>query len=169
MRRLSSGISRYIWYDESARFLVLSNHSNVFLSLQQKTSLHNVGSSLTQGADVDTKASELPVVTDDALHYLTYLLSNRLHFLILKYELNNEVAGWNELAKYSVAVEALHLVVFSFPESVATVLLILRLKPAAPHIVELNEIGLHVPARQALEPAKTPAFPNRSVVYSKIS
>lgn len=56
--RLSNRFSLYMWYDEpQARFLVLSKHSQALFSFQQKTTLHNVGSPLSDAEHVDTEPS----------------------------------------------------------------------------------------------------------------
>lgn len=49
--------------------------------------LYKVGSPLTQAEIVDSEAFELLVATHEALRHLTFLSFDRLHFLILKYEL----------------------------------------------------------------------------------
>lgn len=51
-----------------------SGRSEGLQSLQQKTSLHNVGSPIAHAEGVDIEAFERLVAGGDSLPYLTYLL-----------------------------------------------------------------------------------------------
>lgn len=83
-----------MWYDVSrACFLVLSKRSDWFSSLQQKEPLFNVGSPINEAEGVDTEAL-VSAATSDTLSYLTYLMLDLYHFLILNYELYPENEEW---------------------------------------------------------------------------
>lgn len=83
------------------------------------------GSPLSQAGGVCTKAFKQPVVTDDALHYLIYLLLDTRYFLIPNHKLHAEGEKLDELAVHG---DVLRPIFCSLPESFAKVLGAMRPK-----------------------------------------
>lgn len=168
--RLSNAIETYMSYEESqSRFLVIARRSKRFLSLQQKTSLRNVKSPLVQSENVDTEALKLPDATNIALHYRTYFLFNRFHFVILDYELYAHGAIWNELAKYAVHCDAPLLISCSLPVVVATVL---RNRTSGACYFKRHWARRRLSASSCTTGFRSFRYscvPNRSVVHTKLS
>lgn len=106
--------------------------------MQQRTSVRTVVLLITQTERVNTRTFELPVATDSALYLPTYLLLDRLLFLVLNYELFANGAEYGELSIYLVYSNTVPPIFRSHPEPVGTVLRIVRPMSAAQGVVELN-------------------------------
>lgn len=155
----------------SSSVLRTTNAIQGFLSLEHKTSLCDVGSQLAQAESVDIEAFEVPVASDPGLRYLTYCLPTVFNpsCSIITLWIVCWGAARDELEKYAVHGNG-HLPVFCYlSDSFATVLGILHPRPAPPHLVELDEKFLPVPAPQSPEPPMNPVFLNGSVLHIKLS
>lgn len=90
-----------------------------------------LGLPFTLAESVHFEAVELPVATEDDLCFLNYLLFDPLPYFIPNYDLYSEGVKCEEPVKYTVHGDALSPIFCSFPQSVATVLGIVRTKPRA--------------------------------------
>lgn len=140
-----------MWYYLSrARFLALSNHFEGFAPIKQKMWPRNLSPSSTQADIVDPREFEMPVLDDNSLHSLTYLLFDFLHFVMLIYGLYAEDKKSEEHWKQVEACDACLPIIFSFPVPSVRVSGTVHQRPAAPSTVEVNKDGLQFPVLQTL-------------------
>lgn len=116
-----------------------------------------------------TPAFDLPFAIGKNRHYLTHIPIDRLHLLILNFELHAEGAEFDELTIHTTLRDMLSPIICSLGESFGTVLDMVLQQPAAPPLVARDESHLPVRALHSLERVATPAFRDCSVIYTDLS
>lgn len=114
---------------------------------------------------VDQAAFNRPANVNDALQYFIYLLFDRLHYLILNYDLYSTGEEWKELGQFKIIVDRIPQVFEGLPNSIVQVFKVERPSPPRPAIVELDEGGNVVNLPVAESTSFGPIYSNRTGLY----
>lgn len=94
--------------------------------------------------DLDTAAVDCSANTDDVLCYVTYVLFEYLHTIILKCDIYSESQKWSDLLQYVPEHGHLPQVFQDLPYSVVAVFRVTRPSPPKRSVTELDTDGMAV-------------------------
>lgn len=166
---MAKRLTPYMWHNKAnARFLFLSKRMQGLSTLKQLSTLRFLGSSLFRCKGVDQHAYSLSDQMDEAMRFDTYLLSDRLEFLILNHKLFIKSGKWLRLDKCHSQGDALPLVIAGLSRPVTTVLKIVAPRPPERVVVELDEYGNPIIFYVVSDAPASPLLSNLSMIYSQI-